>query len=350
LTIKKLSSLKKKFSIHDIARELKVSATTISFVLNGGVQGKKVSEPVKKKILDYVESIGYKPNLVAQSLRTGKSRIIGMLVEDISDPFFSSIGRGVEDSLYQHGYKIFHSSTDNNPERAKTLLRMYRERQVDGYIIAPSPGMEDVIRQILNESKPLILFDRFFLGLNTTNIVVDNAGGTYKATMHLIENGFSRIGFVTIDSEQVQMTERLKGYSQALAEHKLPEFILKIKYTEYKSNPDKTTLLIKEFWKNEQSINALLFATNYIAICGLQAIREAGLLIPRDMGVVGFDDNSHFSLFAPTITAVAQPVMEMSKQAVQQLIIALTNEEMIKNRKTIVLETRLIVRESSVRH
>ena len=346
---KSLPSLKKKFSIHDIARDLEVSATTISFVLNGGTQGKKVSEPVKQKILDYVQSIGYKPNLVARSLRTGKSRIIGMLVEDISDPFFSSIGRIIEDNLYEHGYKIFHSSTDNNTARSKDLLRIFRERQVDGYIIAPSPGIESDIQHILNDARPVVLFDRFFPGLDTTNVIIDNAGGTYKAAIHLIGNGFISIAFITIDSEQVQMMDRLKGYNLAMTANKLPSSILKIKYAEYKSAPAKIAARVKEFITNNDSVDALLFATNYLAVCGLQAISELGLKIPHDIGVVGFDDNTHFSLFTPTITAVAQPVTEISKQTVQQLLSALTADEKIKKGKIIVLETNLIVRESSVR-
>jgi LacI family transcriptional regulator len=342
--------VKKNFSIHDIARELKVSATTISFVLNGGSQGKKVSEPVRTKILDYVQSIGYKPNQVARSLRTGKSRIIGMLVEDISDPFFSSIGRIIEDSLFGHGYKIFHSSTDNNTARSKDLLRIFRERQVDGYIIAPSPGIESDIQHILNDARPVVLFDRFFPGLDTTNVIIDNAGGTCKAATHLIANGFISIAFITIDSEQVQMMDRLKGYNHAMTEHKLPSLILKIKYAEYKSAPAKIAARVKEFLTSNESVDALLFATNYIAICGLQAIRELGLEIPHDIGVVGFDDNTNFSLFTPTITAVAQPVSEISRQTVFQLISALTEEETIKKGKTIVLETELIIRESSLRN
>ena len=340
--------MKKKFSIHDIARELEVSATTISFVLNGGAQSKKVSDPVTKKILDYVNNIGYKPNLVARSLRTGKSRIIGMLVEDISDPFFSSIGRIIEDNLYEHGYKIFHSSTDNNPVRSKDLLRIFRERQVDGYIIAPSPGIESEIQHILNDARPVILFDRFFPGLDTTNVIINNAGGTYDGTMHLIMNGFTSIAFVTLDSDQIQMSDRMKGYNLAMTENNLLSTIQKIKYIEYKTAPGKIAIRIKEFLTSNDSVDAILFATNYLAICGLQAIRELGLRVPYDIGVVGFDDNTHFSLFTPTITAVAQPVEEMSKKVIEQLMLCMTDENKKTMNETIVLPTKLMIRESSL--
>ena len=336
--------MKKKLSIHDIARQLNVSATTISFVLNGAVADKKVSEPVRKKILDYVESIGYKPNLIAQTLRTGKSKIIGMLVEDISDPFFSSIGRIIEHNLYKLGYKIFHSSTDNNTARAKDLLRMFRDRQVDGYIIAPSPGIEDDIRHLLNnEGKPVVLFDRFFPDLETINVVIDNEGGAYNATKHLVENGFSNVAFVTLHSEQNQMLGRLQGYLKAMHENNLQIYVLKVPYN---TNSEGLTKLIRSFIETNNSINAILFATNYLAVSGLKAIHELKLKIPENIGVAGFDDNTHFALFSPSITAVAQPLKDIAMQIVQQLVKALNEKE--RKRKTTILPAELIVRESSV--
>src|SRR5690242_7365176 len=336
--------MNKKISIHDIAKHLNVSATTVSFVLNGKAEERKISNAMKKKIQGYVKEIGYHPNSIARSLRTGKTKIIGMLVEDISDPFFSSIARIIEENLYKLDYKIFHSSTNNNTERAKELLQIFRERQVDGYIIAPAPGIEDDIQELLDDSKPVILFDRYFTGLDTTNVVVDNFGGAYEAAQHLVHNGFSNIGFVTLESKQIQMMDRLKGYSKSMKENKLQKYIQKVVY---KTNPDEITLLIKNFLMKNSEINALFFATNYLAISGLQAIRELGLKVPNDIGIVGFDDNTHFSLFSPSITAAAQPVEEISNQTVKQLIKALTMEVPNKNTKTIVLKTNLIVRESS---
>ena len=336
--------MKKKLSIHDIARELKVSATAISFVLNGAASGKKISEPVRKKILAYVESIGYQPNLIAQTLRTGKSKIIGMLVEDISDPFFSGIGRIIEDNLYKLGYKIFHSSTDNKTARAKDLLRLFRDRQVDGYIIAPSPGIEGDIQHLMNnEGKPVVLFDRFFPDLETINVVIDNEGGAYSAAKHLVKNGFSNIAFVTLHSEQNQMSGRLQGYIKAVHENNLQIYVLKVPYN---TGSQGLTKLIRAFIETNKDINAILFATNYLAVSGLKAIHELKLKIPENIGVAGFDDNTHFALFSPSITAVAQPLEGIAMQIVQQLANALNVQE--RKRKTTILPAELIVRESSV--
>lgn len=341
--------MKKKTSIHDIAKELGISATTVSFIINGKAAEMKISSALEKKVRDYILLIGYQPNHLAQSLRTGKTRMIGMLVEDISDPFFSTITRIVEENLYKLGYKIFHSSTDNNTERSRALIQIFRERQVDGYIIAPSPGIQQEIKELLKDDKPVILFDRFFPEIETTNVVIDNIGGAYNATIHLVNNGYRHIAFITLDSEQIQMMDRLKGYEKAVKESLISSCIQKLEYSTYKANQNLLAHLIKLFLEDNNSIDAVLFATNYLAISGLQAIKALGLRIPADVGVVGFDDNTHFSLFAPTITAVAQPINAISELAVQQLIKALaTGSEKWKN-KTTVLDTELKVRESSAR-
>jgi LacI family transcriptional regulator len=338
--------MKKRTSIHDIAKELKVSATTISFVLNDKAEEKRISEDVKKKVLDYVKQVGYRPNPIAKSLRTGKTNIIGMLVEDISDPFFSSIGRIIEDNLYKLGYKIFHSSTDNNTARAKDLLRMFRDRRVDGYIIAPSPGIEGDIQHLLNnEGKPVVLFDRFFPDLETINVVIDNEGGAYNAAKHLVENGFSNIAFVTLHSEQNQMSARLQGYIKAMHENNLQSYILKVPYD---TDSKGLTKMIRSFIETNREINAVLFATNYLTVSGLKAISELNLKIPEDIGVTGFDDNTHFALFSPSITAIAQPIQEISEEVVKQLIAAPNNAEESNKRRTVVLPVKLVVRNSSV--
>ncbi len=337
--------MKKKRSIHDIARELGVSATTISFVLKGGELGKKVSEPVKQRILNHIETIGYKPNPIAQNLRTGKSKIIGMLVEDISDPFFSAIGRIIEDSLYKSGYKIFYASTDNDTEKAKNLLQLFRERQVDGYIIAPTPGIQKEILELLHESKPVIVFDRYYPDLPTANVVADNLGGIMMATRHLIDNGYSNICFVTLKSDQIQMNDRLEGFFNVVKSTGIHHSILKI---DYKTTPDEAADQIRCFLEKNQETDAVLFATNYLALSGLKALQDLRFSIPHTLGIVGFDDCPHYSLFKPSITAVAQPIQNISQKVADLLRDALVNGKTILPNQTYVIPTEIIVRESSI--
>jgi len=338
--------LKKKASIHDIARQLKVSATTVSFVLNGKAGEKRISSDLEKRIMKYVHETGYQLNHVAKSLRTGKSKIIGMLVEDISDPFFASIARVIEGIAYKLGYKIFYSSTENDPEKTKALIKVLRERQVEGYIIAPPPGIEEDVRALMSDNLPVVLFDRYFPSLETTNVIVDNYGGSYAAIQHLLDNGYKNIGIVTLESEQTQMRDRLKGYTKAMAGQKLKPCVCKVSY---ELKQDKIVPIIYAFLEKNPTLEAVLFATNYLAVSGLEAINQLRKTIPDDIAVVGFDDNTHFSLFSPAVTAVAQPVQEISETVIQQLIGSLSGANKATDKETIVLPTQLIVRESSLR-
>jgi LacI family transcriptional regulator len=338
--------MKKKISIHDIAKQLNISAATVSYVLNGKATEKRISAPMEKKILEYVEQSGYRPNRVAKSLRTGKSKIIGMLVEDISDPFFSSISRIIEAHAHKLDYKIFHASTENNAVITRDLLQVFRDTQVDGYIIAPPPGIEKDIAALIDDNLPVVLFDRFFPGLKTHNVVVDNRQGASDAIDHLVNNGYAAIGFVTLDSQQTQMNDRLEGYENAMQQAGLSPAVLKIPY-----DMERESLVmenINQFLAMNPQLDAILFATNYLAIGGLEAIHKRKLKIPDDIAVVGFDDNTHFSLFSPAVSAVAQPVEAMSQRVIEELMKVLSGKEKTLSRETIVLPTKLIVRQSSV--
>jgi LacI family transcriptional regulator len=338
--------LKKKVSIHDIARQLNVSAATVSFVLNGKATEKRISEEMEQRVLKHVKQLGYRPNRVAKSLRTGKSKIIGMLVEGIADPFFSAIARIVEEQAYKLDYKIFYASTENETRIARDIIGAFRDTQVDGYIIVPPPGLEEDIQELMNDNLPVVLFDRYFPGLATCNIVVDNFDGVYQAMRHFIKYDYKNIGFVTIHSAQTQMRDRLNGYQHAITEKGLTPFLKMIDY-DGKSGTENITGEIKQFLQEHPQIDAILFATNYLAISGLEAIKHLGLSIPGDIAVIGFDDNTHFSLFSPSITAVAQPIQEISDQVMQQLMACLAGTEKAPEKKTIVLQTKLIIRESS---
>lgn len=337
--------MKRKLSIHDLARQLGISAATISYVLNGRAEEKRISEARVKEILAFVKEAGYRPNRVAKSLRTGKSKIIGMLVEDISDPFFSGIARIVEAQAHQHDYKIFHASTENDVRITRDLLRVFRDTQVDGYIIAPPPGMAHDIAALLEDRLPVVLFDRYFPGLGTRNIIVDNLGGAHQATRHLIGNGYASIGFVTLDSEQTQMRDRLMGYCQAMEQAGLTEAVLKIPYNREKEQ--FVTANVGRFIDAHPGMQAILFATNYLAIGGLEAMLQRRLKMPDDMAVVGFDDNTHFALFSPSISAVAQPVEDISRAVTTALMTVLLGETASLAAGTTTLPTQLIVRQSS---
>ncbi len=340
--------MKKRLSIVDIARELNISKTTISFILNGLAQEKRIGDELTQKVLKYVEEVGYKPNSLAKSLRTGKSNTIGLMVEDISNPFFANIARLIEDKAYENGFKLTYCSTDNKTEKTRDMLQMFRERHVDGYIIAPPEGIEEEISQLINEGFPVVLFDRYLTNVTTDYVVVDNFFSTYNATKHLInQNKYKNIAFISFTSAQAQLQQRLLGYKMAMNESKMKCYIKEIIYQA------DVSLIIKpilSFLKKNTFIDAVIFGTNHLGACGLRVIKELGLSVPDDIAVISFDDYEVFQLHSPPVTAIAQPIDKIADEIISLMVKRLRQPQLQKTKvEAITLPTELFVRKSSIR-
>lgn len=334
----------KKHSIKGIAEKLNVSVTTVSFVLNGKAKEQKISDEMIEKVLSYIKEIDYKPNQLAQSLRTGKSKIIVFMVEDISNQFFSSIARIVEDLAYDKGYKVIFCSNENKDKRSKELINLFKERQVDGYILIPSPGIQEDIKSLLEENIPLVLFDRYFPELKTNYVVIDNEFASFNGTKHLIQNGFKKIGFITIDTEQNQMVSRLKGYQDAIEEFKLESKILKIQF-ENNSRESKKDLIKKFISSN--NLDAVYFSTNYLTQSGLEVLKESYPELLERIGILTFDDHEFFKIHTPSISAIAQPKKEIAENLMKVMLQLLKKSPKDLAREEIILKTELRPRESS---
>ncbi|WP_207436133.1 LacI family DNA-binding transcriptional regulator [Sabulibacter ruber] len=336
--------MKKRLSIRDIAQQLNISITTVSFILNGKAKEKRISEQVTDRVLRLVEELDYKPNQIARSLRTGKSKIICLMVEDISNDFFSSIARHIEENAFKQGYKIIYCSTENKPGKTRELIKMFRERNIDGYIISPPEGIREDIQSLLDDNLPVVLFDRLIPGLLTNHVMVDNFDATYKAVNHLAEQGRKTIAFITLNSNQTQMQDRLAGYQAGMKGHRLHPTILKVNYeATFEHHADR----IASFLRKNKGIDAILFSTNYLATRGIDALNKLNLTIPSEISVVAFDDLDFFKLYNPTITAIAQPVEEISKKLIEIILRKLEDLPEEKDRSEVVLPTKLILRNSS---
>ena len=336
--------IKKKLSIVDIANQLNISKTTVSFILNGRAREKRISEELVERVLKFVKEVGYKPNSLAKSLRTGKSHIIGLMVENIADPFFANIARYIEEGAYKNGYRIIYCSTDNDAEKTSELISMYRDRHVDGYIIAPPVGIEEDINELIKDGLPVVLFDRNLANVESSYVVVDNLEATYNATEYLIEQDYKKIAFLTFKSNQVQMQARLNGYKKALEESGLEPNI-----KEFVFNQDSKSLIepITEFIKSHKDLDAILFGTNRLGTAGLKAINNLGIKIPDDLAVISFDDHDVFELYSPSITAIAQPIEEIAANTINLLLSKMNQVATGIETKKITLQTELIVRGSS---
>src|SRR5688572_13276119 len=189
---------KRKPSINDLAKKLKISKTTISFILNGKAKEKRISDALVTKVKNEATKLGYQANQFAKGLRTGRTSIIGLMVEDISNPFFASIAKIIEDKVYLNGYKIIYCSTENDKNRALEFLNMFATLGVDGCIITPTMGMEKGIAEFIEKGKKIVLLDRKFGNKQTDTVMVDNKQGMYNAVEHLVNRGFKNIALVAL--------------------------------------------------------------------------------------------------------------------------------------------------------
>ncbi len=333
----------KKLSINDIANELHVAKSTISFILNGKAKEKRISDELTEKVLKFVKEKGYKPNQLAKSLSTGKTKMICLMVEKISDYFFSHIAFHLEALAYKNGYKIIYCSTENDPEKTRQLISLLRARYVDGYIITPPVGIESEIKTLINDNLPVVLFDRYLPTVPTDYVGLDNYKGTYEAVKFLART-CRKIALVTLASEQTQMIERQTGYMAAIKEHQLKPLILKVSF---ENDTEITVKQCIQFIKNNPDLDAILFATNYLALSGIKAINELGLKVLDDISIIAFDDHDVFKIFNPPISAVAQPLDVMAKQLFKTLLDKLENKVRLRDVSTVIIQPELILRGST---
>jgi len=338
---------KKPVSIRNIADELKISVTTVSFVLNGKAKEKHISKELTKKVLDYAKLINYRPNQIAQSLRTGKSKILVFMVEDISNNFFSKLARIFEDIAYDKGYKVIFCSNENDDEKSKELISLFNFRQVDGFVIVPSLGIKDTIDSLIKDNIPVVLLDRFFEGLDCNSVVINNEKASFDATQHLVDNGFKNIGFITIAPDQTQMQGRVSGYLKAVTENGLKAITLEIPYNEVYKGKGKEH--IRKFFEEETGLDAVFFATNYLTQTGLEIFKENNPSMINDLGIISFDDNDMYKIYSPTISSVSQPLNDISTKLMEIMLPLLKKKDVTETIHKVMINAELIIRESSLR-
>ena len=332
----------KRLSITDIARQLGTSTTTVSFVINGKAREKNISQVLIDRVEHLVSELNYQPNALAKSFRTGKTMTIGFIVDEISQPFFSGIAKYIDEKASAHGYNILFSSTKNSKKRGGEVLQVFNERHVDAFIIALPNGLENEVRKVISSEIPVVLFDRYIPGFESDYVLIDNENSAADAARHLIDNGYSEIAFVTIETDQSQMLDRTRGYEKAIHTAGLKPIVKKINY----QGKSESIAEIAEFLKQHSQIDSVVFSCNYLTMDGLDAMRQLNLKIGEDIAMVSFDDLEVLKYFVPSITAIAQPLEEIANQIMEILMYRLTDNTN-KNKIKTVLATQLEIRDSS---
>lgn len=336
---------KKKLSIKDIAKALGISITTVSFILNGKAREKRISEELTKKVQQYIKEVGYTPSHLAQSLRLGKSKVIVFMVEDISNQFFASIARLIEEKAYKNGYKIIYCSTENETQKARELINTFKVRNVDGFIITPTPDLEESVQGLIDEGFGVVLFDRWMPSVDCSYVIVENEKSAFEATQHLIDKGCIKVALITVESEQIQMTDRLKGYRNAISQNQLNPQVFEVKF--HNIAEEDAYNKIFDFFSSNPDFDGVFFATNYLAFEGLEALGNLGIDVPAKVKVVSFDDHYFFNLYKPKISAIEQPLELIAEKLMEAILNQLDEDKANDQPKQFILSNKLNARESS---
>lgn len=338
--------MNKKTTSKEIANHLGISRSTLSFIINGKSKEMRISDELTKKTLEYVKSINYTTNSIAKSLKTGKSFTIGLIVADISNPFFSQIAYRLEKEASKKGYYIMYSSSNEDEKQFNLQLDNFINRQIDGLILVPPVNCVDFV-DILNTKRiPFVLVDRFINGPVVNSVNIDNFKAAYEATNRLILNNRQNISIVNVNDQLLTMHNRTKGYLQCLSDNNISIDQRLIKQLKFSNAINDVKNAVQQVIQN--GADAILFTTNKLSFSGLEKMKEMGLIIPDDVAVVSFDENPAFRLFDTSITTIKQPIKEMCKASIDILLKLIDNDDISIPTLQLELESSLIVRNSCI--
>lgn len=329
-------------TIEDVAKEAGVSITTVSAVIN---DTRYVSPELTSKVEKAIEKLNYYPDQMGRGLRKGKSNAIGLLISDITNPFFPRVARGVEDCARENHYNLILCNTDEDPVEEQHYISLLRSQRVDGIIITPTSKSEKNIKTMIGTSVPVVLIDRLLEGSKYPAIGSDSYSGAREATQYLIDHGHRKIGFVG-GLEGIQSTDmRYRGYIDALADNdiSLDDALVVLGNSQVKDSYQATQTLLS----NGKDMTAIFAANNLIVIGVMQYLKDNGISYPDDISILCFDDPEWGSAITPGITSVSQRPYEIGYEAGRQLFRLINEEDKGREgEKRIVLSTKLEERES----
>ena len=331
-------------TIKDVAKRAKVSVGTVSHVLSGLAPVRpKLQDRVRKAIHD----LDYHPNSVARSLKTRQTKMLGMVISDITNPFFPQLVRGAEDAAAEHGYVLVTFNTDDRVEREKQVLSVVMARRMDGIllVVAPNPGDSSHLNSVIEAGFPIVCLDRIPRGISVDSVAIDNVKGAAACVRHLIQTGHTRIGIITGSMGLQTAQDRLRGYEQAFREAGLPVNRKLICKGDFRV--ESGYCLGKKLLFARDRPTAIFASNGSLGLGVLKAFNELRLECPRDVALAIFDDIPGADSFRPHLTALCQPGYQIGYQGAK-LIIQRIEGKLPKKRIRVVLEPELKARESTL--
>ena len=327
-------------TVHDVAKLAGVSPITVSRVINNSGY---ISDVTRERVETAIKEIGYVPNTLARGLRSKRTNTLALVVTDITNPYFTSMARGVEDVAGASNYTVIYCNTDESETKEEKYANILAQRQVDGVLLVPACGNAKIINFLEANDISVVVLDRRVSGVNTDFVRSDSEDGANRLIKLLIGLGHERIAVITGPKKVSTAVDRVKGYRQALVEAGLKENEL-IYYGSFtqQSGYDFAKLAMLQ----SPRPTAIFAANNFILLGVVKALRELQLKVPEDISVVGFDDFPESMLVKPFFTAVLQPAYEMGRLAAELLLKRISGELSGECQK-IILPTEIIERESS---
>ncbi|HMN60118.1 MAG TPA: LacI family DNA-binding transcriptional regulator [Anaerolinea sp.] len=327
-------------TIQDVARLAGVAPITASRAIS---RSGYVSEDVRQRVQRAAAELGYVPNTLARSLRSHRTHTLALILTDITNPFFTTVARGVEDAASDAGYMVMFCNTDENEAEEQKYLQMLLEKRVDGLLLVPARGGLESVAAAQAQKIPVVVIDRRAPGCQADVVRCDSAGGAYDLGRLLAGLGHQRIALLNGPRDVSTAADRAEGFARAMRESGLADGMLALEGRFTQASGAEMT---REALSREPRPTALIAANNFIAIGALNALREMGLRIPEDVALAGFDDLPPALVTFPFLTVAAQPAYEMGRRAASLLIDRLEGRVEAECSE-IVLPTELIVRASS---
>lgn len=331
-------------TIHDIAKKLKLAASTVSRALN---DNPLISETTRSKIKETAEEMGYRPNVMAANFRTKRTNTIGVIVPLINRHFFSAVISGIEDIAYQQGFAVTISQSNDNFEKETKIAHTLFANRVDGLIL--SIGMEtkstEHLRLFSDRKIPLVFFDRVVEEIDAHKIIVDDFGGGYRATQHLINEGRKRIAHIGGPLNLKIYQTRQDGYYKAMEDAGLD--VDKSAVIHNSLTRQDGTKAVQKLLKNRNRPDAIFCGNDTTALSAIIHLQKQGIKVPEEIAIVGFSNEPFSEVVTPSITTIKQPGFEMGQIAAELIIKQINNKKGETEFRTITMPTELVVRNSS---
>ncbi|BFT74725.1 LacI family DNA-binding transcriptional regulator [Paenibacillus sp. P36] len=332
-----------KVTIDDVAKMAGVSKTTVSRILNGNYS--QATEETKEKVLKIIRDMNYRPNPMARGLKQMRTNIIGIVLSNLSNPFWSRVLEGVEDTCRLSGYSLMVCNSNEDSEREAELIDGLQMRQVDGIIVNPTVNNRELFTEIVNKKYPLLVINRRISDLEVDDVVVDNVQGARLAVEHFIQMGRRNLVSFVYQPEGISTwQERIFGFTEAIRENGLEVTDQTVIQVVNASGKAKAAVI--DYFKQKPNVDAVFSTNNMMTLEILEGFKELGIQVPGQISLIGYDETVWAKHLNPPLTTIEQPAYEMGRIAAKNLIQRISSKA-VRKPKHVVLKPNLIIRSSS---